>query len=206
MFLEFRLLLEIIFRNGYTKIMNRDRRSRKPRNSSGSRSSYYGNRNREESESRRSNDSRSGRDGYSRGRGSRNEAKQKKPVFRSSYILPQEQISADEEAIRLYKDRKHCVCERCGLPIGDMGSAVLSKTTGNPIHFDCAIAILAESEKLEKNERITYIGQGRFGILNFPNIHDFRHFTIRKIIEWEDPKSERPIWRSEQTELYSQVR
>lgn len=191
--------------------MNRDRRSRRFRGSSSSHSySSRGSGDRRERGSRGARDSRenSSRRDHSEGgssRSRRDEAKQRK-IFRPTYVLPKEQISADEEAIRLYKDSNHYVCERCDMPIGDVGSALVSKTTGKPIHFDCAIASISEQERVENNERIIYIGQGRFGILKFPNMHDMRHFSIRKVIDWEDAKDEKPEWRNTLADLYSQVR
>ncbi len=97
------------------------------------------------------------------------------------------------------------MCPQCGMPIADMGSALISREDGRPMHFDCALALLSEREHIAENERLTYIGQGRFGVLEFANIHDLRHFTIKKIIEWED-KDSRPAWRDELAGLYSRVR
>ena len=63
---------------------------------------------------------------------------------------------------------------------------------------------LSETEKCGQNEKICYIGQGRFGILYFENPRDQRHFEIRKIIEWESREQTRQ-WRDEMSGLYSQV-
>lgn len=148
-------------------------------------------------------------DSYPKERGrkkNRKAEKQQKKVFQPTYVLPQEQIRANEEAIRSYKASNTRVCEKCNMPLNDIGSAVVSPTTGEPIHFDCAVAMLESQEKVEKDERIIYIGHGRFGILKFPNIHDARHFTIRKVIEWEDTKESKPAWRNELADLFSQVR
>ncbi|MBQ9539458.1 MAG: hypothetical protein IJU95_09325 [Treponema sp.] len=129
----------------------------------------------------------------------------KKSSFRSSYTLPADQLHEEDEAIRSYKGGEKPLCPRCALPIADVGSALMSREDGSPMHFDCALAALSEKEKIADNERLTYIGQGRFGVLQFANIHDMRHFTIKKIIEWED-KDSRPAWRDELAGLYSRVR
>ena len=187
--------------------MNRDRKSR--RSHSSSRSSYSANHGhetrsrREEGFSRESRE-RNGRRRESQGRSSGGSLF-KKVKFHSSYVFPEEQIHAEDDAIRSYKSGEKPICDKCGLSIGDMGSAVINRTSGKPEHFDCALAEISETEKIGPNERITYIGQGRFGILEFPNIHDMRHFTIKKIIDWED-KDSRPEWRDEIATLYSQVR
>ena len=54
------------------------------------------------------------------------------------------------------------------------------------------------------NEKIAYIGQGRFGVLYFENPRDQRKFTIKKIIEWED-REKKSEWREELSGLYSQI-
>jgi hypothetical protein len=86
-----------------------------------------------------------------------------------------------------------------------MSSAIGDRGTGTPIHFDCALETLAKDEKLEEGDKIIYIGQGRFGVVNFPNIHDQKHFTIKKVIDWE-AKETRAGWRDEMSDLYSQIR
>ena len=55
-----------------------------------------------------------------------------------------------------------------------------------------------------ENEKIAYIGQGRFGVLYYENMRDQRHFTIKRIIEWEDRDS-KPEWRTEISEVYSKI-
>ena len=43
------------------------------------------------------------------------------------------------------------------------------------------------------------------GVVNYANVHDIRHFTIRKIIEWE--KHDSPVeWRTQMCDLYSKVK
>lgn len=108
-----------------------------------------------------------------------------------------------QQAIQQLK-AKQIVCPKCNQVIQDVASALSDKTSGAPIHFECAIGEVEKSEKLGQNEKIAYIGQGRFGVLYFENPRDQRHFTIKKIIEWEnrETKSE---WRNEYSELYSKV-
>ena len=96
-------------------------------------------------------------------------------------------------------------CEYCNQPIEDLTSSIASKESGNPAHFDCVLAKINASEKLSENEKITYIGQGRFAVVYFENPHDLRHFTIRRVIEWENREAKYE-WRSEIANLYSQVK
>jgi hypothetical protein len=78
------------------------------------------------------------------------------------------------------------------------------KTTGVPVHFDCVLARLAEGELLEQGDAITYIGGGRFGIVNFANPQNKKDFTIKKIFDWEN-KDNRAEWRSLVSDRYSET-
>ena len=92
-------------------------------------------------------------------------------------------------------------CPYCGKPIRDISQAIADKDTGTPVHFDCIVSRIAGGEILEKDDTVTYIGGGRFGIVSFSGRNDFR---IKKIIEWEN-KDKRAEWRSEVCEHYSVV-
>ena len=107
------------------------------------------------------------------------------------------------EAIRTFKMNTP-ECPLCGKPIVELGSALADKETGVPVHFDCVLDQLQKTENLSPDQKIVYIGQGRFGVLNYENPRDQRHFTIKKIIEWEDRDSQSE-WRKEISELYSKV-
>jgi len=93
-------------------------------------------------------------------------------------------------------------CRWCGKPITDITSAISDKETGLPVHFDCVLKSISESEKLEANDTICYIGGGRFGIVHYNNPPDIKDFTIKKILEWEikDQVSE---WRRPISEYFS---
>jgi hypothetical protein len=95
-------------------------------------------------------------------------------------------------------------CPYCGKPIRDISAAIADKNSGVPVHFDCVIARLAEGEMLEPGDAVTYIGGGRFGVVQFPNPQDTRNFKIKKIFEWED-KENRADWRRNISDHYSVV-
>lgn len=97
------------------------------------------------------------------------------------------------------------VCPMCGEIITDLPAALAEKQTGAPVHFDCVLKHLNENETLGQNEKITYIGQGRFAVAHFENPHDLRRFTIVRIIEWEE-RDKKYEWRSSIANLYSQVK
>jgi hypothetical protein len=118
-------------------------------------------------------------------------------------------------------------CTYCGKPIQDISAAIQDKSSGAPVHFDCMISRLSETETLEKGDVISYIGGGRFGIVHFneaelrysepnrggqrasewrpspPGIQESnRVFLIKKIFELED-KEIRADWRSGIADHYS---
>ncbi len=150
----------------------------------------------------------------SKGRGNNNNFsfKNKNRDFRENqesnkfHYIPHESIEAlqkREEAIQEFKERE-IICPACGQIITDVASAVADKKTGEPVHFECVMAQLEQTEKVGQNEKICYIGQGRFGILYFENPRDQRHFTIKKIIDWEE-REKNHDWRNEISSLYSKV-
>lgn len=129
----------------------------------------------------------------------------KEPTIKHKHTVSQEQIRADEEAIRQFKTSNQPICPICNQPITDMSSAITRKGQETPSHFDCAHQEALKEEKLGPGEKLIYIGQGRFGVVFFENPHDTKHFQIRKIIDWED-RDNRSEWRNVMAELYSHVR
>ncbi|MGP1458251.1 MAG: hypothetical protein ACTTKL_02945 [Treponema sp.] len=120
--------------------------------------------------------------------------------------IARENIERDREkqtAIRELKKRE-VICPLCGQPITDVAGSMADKATGLPVHFDCVMKQISETETLGVNEKISYIGQGRFAVLYFENPRDQRHFTIKKVIEWE-ARDFKCDWRGELSGLYSQV-
>jgi hypothetical protein len=95
-------------------------------------------------------------------------------------------------------------CAFCGKPITDLHAALTDEKTGEPVHFDCVIAGLAEHETLGAGDAISYIGGGRFGVVHFnnPGRGETGGFTIKKIVEWED-KENRAEWRGVIADHYS---
>lgn len=126
---------------------------------------------------------------------------------RRQFLNPvsQKEIRETENAIKEFKE-KVPVCEICGQPITDIASAISNKGDGKPVHFDCVLKKITEAEKLGVNEKIAYIGQGRFAVIYSENPHDAKRFSIRRTIEWEGRDQERSEWRNEMASLYSQVK
>ncbi len=119
--------------------------------------------------------------------------------------VSQKEIQERENAIRAFKEKSQ-ICEICGQPITDVANAICNHGSDSPVHFDCVLKKITEDEKPGMNEKVAYIGQGRFAVLHFDNPHDQKHFSIRKIIEWEDREQKRGEWRNEMAFLYSQVK
>ncbi|MGP1439029.1 MAG: hypothetical protein ACTTKH_08170 [Treponema sp.] len=94
------------------------------------------------------------------------------------------------------------VCEKCGKEIKDLTLALSDKNTGNPVHFDCILSFIKNSEELKENEEIIYIGHGNFAIVSFENPKIRKKFKIVKLIEWEE-KNEDCQWKNEIKKLAS---
>ncbi len=131
------------------------------------------------------------------------DAKQKSFQFNKALYEDPETERKRLSAIQEVKSRD-IICPKCGQPITDIASAIADKTTGEPVHFDCVLNQVKQSEPTGENEKIAYIGQGRFAVLHYENIRDQRHFTIKKIIEWESREKESE-WRDELSGLYSKI-
>lgn len=128
-----------------------------------------------------------------------------KKHFHPTRSVTPEQIRNDEEAIKAFKSSNQIVCPKCQKLIVDMASAMTDKNSGELMHFDCALETVQSNEKLGPGEKVIYIGQGRFGVLYFENIHDMKHFQIRRIIETED-RENRAEYRNQMADLFSQVK
>jgi hypothetical protein len=96
-------------------------------------------------------------------------------------------------------------CVKCGEPIQDVTSALADKDSGGPVHFDCVVKFLEGAENLGANEKIVYVGQGRFAVMFFENPVDTRKFKIVRMIEWER-REERAEWRTDIAGQFSQVK
>ena len=93
-------------------------------------------------------------------------------------------------------------CPYCGKPIRELALAISDKSTGQAVHFDCVLTRLSQSEKLEPGEIISYIGGGRFGIVQQGGQTGSRGITIRKTFEWEI-KEKRAEWRGTISDHFS---
>jgi hypothetical protein len=91
--------------------------------------------------------------------------------------------------------REYESCPISGEPIANILTAIADPETGRPANFDSVVSRIAESEDLQENEQICYLGSGSFGILveqkgGKPRYH------VRKRIQFED-EHEKHTWRRE---------
>ncbi|MCL1991418.1 MAG: hypothetical protein FWG66_00520, partial [Spirochaetes bacterium] len=84
------------------------------------------------------------------------------------------------EAPQLYE------CPLCQKPIRDILTAISDKVSGLPLHFDCVLARLNETEQLGSRDAICYLGAGRFGVVHYDSSYDSMGFRIKKVLELED--------------------
>ena len=90
--------------------------------------------------------------------------------------------------------RDYDPCPISGEPIEDILSAVAHPDSGRPCNFDSVVNHLKETEPLEADERICYIGEGSFGIVK--EEEKGSALTIRKRIQYEDSHAKHE-WRRE---------
>ncbi len=132
-----------------------------------------------------------------------NSITQKKAPFHTEYKPDPVVEAQNQEAIRMYKENVK-TCVHCSKPINDLTSAFRDKNSDGAVHFDCVLTRLQEIEKLEANQKISYIGQGKFAVVHFENPHDLRNFSIVRTIEWENHDAECE-WRDSISGLYSTI-
>jgi hypothetical protein len=97
------------------------------------------------------------------------------------------------------------MCPRCNQPIQDITSALADKDSGAAVHFDCVLSFLQGAENLAPNEKIVYIGHGRFAVMTFENPSDLKKFKIVRTIDWEN-RDTQAEWRTEISGRFSQVK
>jgi hypothetical protein len=75
--------------------------------------------------------------------------------------------------------------------VRELASAIAHRETGGPAHFDCILKILREEHRPAENEKICYLGNGSFGVVQFRGP---MRFFVRKRVQYEKSESP-PEWR-----------
>lgn len=84
------------------------------------------------------------------------------------------------------------ICPVCNTPIQEIYLALVDSTTGNTVHFDCALRVIREREPLREGETIVYVGSGSFAIVD--RVPGTGPVNIRKKILFEEKESA-AFWR-----------
>ena len=98
--------------------------------------------------------------------------------------------------IRRRSQGRPTICPVCGNPVRDLKTAILERESGQPAHFDCIARELAKTEHLEKDERISYLGKGTFGVISYRETGSPARHLIARRIQYEDPEM-RAKWRAQ---------
>ena len=125
--------------------------------------------------------------------------KQKK---RTSYNAGNSSLKTQKKEVFSKIEWPKPICEKCGKEIRDLTTALSDKDSGNPVHFDCILEFIKNSEEIKENEEVIYIGNGNFAIVSFENPKIRKKFKIVKSIEWEE-KNRTYQWKDEIKELAS---
>ncbi|MFP4363411.1 MAG: hypothetical protein ACLFR1_06035 [Spirochaetia bacterium] len=91
------------------------------------------------------------------------------------------------------------ICSICENEIRDVLNAISYGENHAPVHFDCVLQNLRETEELKRDEKIVYLGKGSFGIIQFRNPPSPIRFFVRKRIQIEDIEK-KPEWRKKMAE------
>jgi len=90
-------------------------------------------------------------------------------------------------------DMPAVMCSMCGKQIFDLSSALAGQSGADPVHFDCTLARMAETEQLGPNEKIAYIGRGAFAVVEYRD-RSMTAFTVKRRVQWEK-EGEKYEWR-----------
>ncbi len=77
------------------------------------------------------------------------------------------------------------ICSICEKPIESITQAFSGDSPGDIAHFDCVLKKLQEDEKLTERQRISYIGNGTFAVIEYKNKNTTGPFTIIKRFQIE---------------------
>lgn len=116
------------------------------------------------------------------------------------HLTPEILMKKDKE-IAEFKEQK-VYCPICGELITDLPSSLTGRESGQPVHFECAMADASKQMNIGENEKICYIGHGTFALLHFDNPRDMRHFRMVKKVEWEE-QAKTYEWKEKVCNLYS---
>jgi len=80
-------------------------------------------------------------------------------------------------------------CPVCGKPVRELASALTHRVSRVPAHFDCVVRELRDSNEMNPQEKLCYLGGGTFGILEFRPSGGPSRFVIKKRIPYEEKEA-----------------
>lgn len=96
---------------------------------------------------------------------------------------------------RKYKSRKPSkqfepiICAVCGKPIDGISQAIGGPGEQEVSHFECILNSIAEEEQLSPGQKISYIGNGTFAVLEYEKKNFSGKFSIVKRIQIESKET-----------------
>lgn len=76
------------------------------------------------------------------------------------------------------------ICSICKKPINLIAESLKSADSEGYVHFDCALSKIKADYNVQPPMKVSYIGKGKFGIVEFKGGAS-NQFTIKETIEWE---------------------
>ncbi|MGM0431249.1 MAG: hypothetical protein ACQEQU_00885 [Spirochaetota bacterium] len=77
-------------------------------------------------------------------------------------------------------------CTICGRPIDSISQAIGGPEKDQISHFDCILKQLREEEELKEGQKVSYIGNGNFAVVEYSNKNFTGGFTVIKRIPVEN--------------------
>lgn len=93
------------------------------------------------------------------------------------------------------------ICSICEKPIDIISTAVSGFQKEEIAHIECVIGHLEESQDLTDRQKVVYIGQGSFAVVEYKNAQKHGSFTVVKKIAHEDGEQKKQLKASIQDRL-----
>jgi|GEM_PF-5731161 len=85
------------------------------------------------------------------------------------------------------------ICSMCSKPIEIISTAVSGLESGEIAHLECMAKHYEKVEQVNERQRVLYVGQGSFAVVEYKNAHKQGSFSIVKRITHEDSESSRQL-------------
>ena len=80
-------------------------------------------------------------------------------------------------------------CPVCGKAVRELASALTHRVSRVPAHFDCVVRELRDTNEMNAQEKLCYLGGGTFGILEFRPPGGPSRFVIKRRIQYEEKET-----------------